>query len=83
MFAIGRNIEADLPDPIIDDPGDQVERAAQVPEDIFQCDTWAWKRRPEHKLAAPLSQLAPVGADDKTQEAIADWHYWLSHNYGF
>jgi Calcium binding len=26
----------------------------------------------------PLSQLTAPDADAKTQEAIADWHYWVS-----
>jgi len=26
-------------------------------------------------LAVPLAQLKPIGADAKTEEAVADWHY--------
>ncbi len=39
-----------------------------------------WKRR---TLAVPLSQLKPVGADDETREAVADWHYWVAQEYRF
>lgn len=31
----------------------------------------------EHVLGVPLSQLQPVDASNDTEEAIADWHYWL------
>jgi Calcium binding protein from Anabaena CcbP. len=34
-----------------------------------------WQRR---KMAAPLSQLAPVDYDESTEEAIDDWHYWVA-----
>lgn len=33
-----------------------------------------WKGR---ELGVPLSQLQPVEASSDTEEAIADWHYWL------
>ncbi len=39
-----------------------------------------WKRR---TLAVPLSELKPVGADDETREAVADWHYWVAQEYRF
>jgi hypothetical protein len=31
--------------------------------------------------AVPLSQLAAIDADESTQKAIGDWHYWLSQVY--
>lgn len=34
-------------------------------------------------LAVPLSQLKPINADEETQEAIEDWHYWVRMGYGF
>ena len=30
------------------------------------------------QMAVPLSQLSPIGADESTDEAIGDWHYWLA-----
>ena len=39
-----------------------------------------WQKR---RLAVPLSQLKAVEVDDKTQEAIEDWHYWLARGYQF
>ena len=34
----------------------------------------AWNAR---ELGVPLSQLQPVDAGSDTEEAIADWQYWL------
>ncbi|MHC3438645.1 calcium-binding protein [Natrialbaceae archaeon A-gly3] len=30
----------------------------------------------DRELSVPLAQLEPIEVDDKTAEAIADWHYW-------
>ena len=34
-------------------------------------------------LAVPLSQLEAPEADEETQQAIADWHYWVNRGYEF
>jgi len=31
----------------------------------------------DRELGVPLEQLEPIDASDNTEEAIADWHYWL------
>jgi hypothetical protein len=36
--------------------------------------TIEWKNR---ELGVPLKQLEPVDASSNTEQAIADWHYWL------
>ncbi|WP_160135573.1 calcium-binding protein [Halococcus salsus] len=36
--------------------------------------TIEWKNR---ELGVPLKQLEPVDANSTTEQAIADWHYWL------
>ena len=46
---------------------DEWEREMFV-EIVWDCDT----------LAVALSQLTAPDADAKTQEAIADWHYWVA-----
>lgn len=33
-------------------------------------------------FSAPLMNLSAPDADDKTQEAIADWHYWVNRGNG-
>jgi hypothetical protein len=44
------------------------------------CVRIRWRNR---KLAVPLSQLEPLGADPETTEAVADWQYWLDRGYKF
>ena len=34
-------------------------------------------------LAVPLIQLEATEADEETQQAIADWHYWVNQGYEF
>ncbi|MCT7963537.1 calcium-binding protein [Laspinema sp. D1] len=34
-------------------------------------------------LAVPLIQLEATDADSPTQQAIADWHYWVERGYEF
>ncbi|AFY84992.1 calcium-binding protein [Oscillatoria acuminata] len=34
-------------------------------------------------LAVPLIQLEAPDADPPTQQAIADWHYWVDRGYEF
>jgi len=31
----------------------------------------------DRELGVPLEQLEPIDASDDTEQAIADWHYWL------
>jgi hypothetical protein len=31
----------------------------------------------EGERGVPLEQLEPIDASDDTEQAIADWHYWL------
>jgi hypothetical protein len=42
--------------------------------------TIGWK---DDELAVPLAQLRPVGADEETQQAVEDWHYWVARGYRF
>lgn len=32
-------------------------------------------------FAVPLAQLEPIKVDNITQQAIADWHYWVKRGY--
>ncbi len=41
-----------------------------------------WDRK--KGLAVPLAQLKPArGTDERTREAVADWHYWAGMGYEF
>jgi Calcium binding len=62
---------------------DQVEVLGMAPEQACETDILVWVRWPKRKLAVPLSQLAPLIDDKATNEAVADWHYWVSHGYEF
>ncbi len=36
------------------------------------------------ELAVPLAQLQPnAGVDERTRQAVADWHYWIQMGYEF
>jgi hypothetical protein len=39
-----------------------------------------WERE---GLDVPLSQLEVVHGDAETQQAVADWHYWVERGYEF
>jgi hypothetical protein len=34
-------------------------------------------------MGVPLAQLVGVDVDEDTEEAIADWHYWIKEGYCF
>lgn len=60
-------------------PGDEIEVTGIATEDECEREmfvTVEWDGRP---LAVPLAQLEALpAADPTTQQAIADWHYWLA-----
>ncbi len=63
--------------------GDEVEVVGMAPDEECEREMFVeirWKPRP---LAVPLMQLQPVAADEQTQEAVEDWHYWVERGYGF
>lgn len=59
----------------------QVHRLA--PEDACSAEMLVLIRWHGRVMAVPLSQFAPVGVDEETAEAIADWHYWVARGYLF
>ena len=63
--------------------GDKLEVLGRAPEEACETDMLVWVRWPKRKLAVPLSQLVPLINDEATNEAIADWHYWVSQGYQF
>ena len=34
-------------------------------------------------MGIPLAQIKGIGVDEKTAEAIADWHYWVAQGRQF
>jgi Calcium binding len=63
--------------------GEIVEVRGLAPEDTCTRDMLVLIRWQGRDMAVPLSQLTPVSSEELTQEAIADWHYWVSQGYLF
>ncbi len=58
--------------------GETVEVLRMAIEDACEHDMFVQIRWQGRKMAVPLSQLEAIGADESTQEAIGDWHYWVA-----
>lgn len=63
--------------------GEEVNVVKMAPEDDCMHEMFVEIKWSNRTLAVPLSQLEPVKTDSKTQEAIEDWHYWVSRGYEF
>jgi hypothetical protein len=63
--------------------GESVEVLRMAPEDACASDMFALIRWQGRNMAVPLSQLAAIDPDESTEEAIADWHYWVAQGYRF
>lgn len=37
----------------------------------------------DRELGVPLMQLEPIDADSDTEQAVADWRYWVGRGYQF
>jgi len=60
-----------------------VEVIRMAGEDACAHDMLVLIRWQGRKVAVPLSQLAAIDPDESTDEAIGDWHYWVSRGYCF
>ena len=63
--------------------GTTVEVLLMAPESECEREMFveiAWE---DDALAVPLIQLAAPDGDADTQQAIADWHYWVNQGYEF
>lgn len=58
--------------------GETTEVLCMASEDVCEHDMLVQIRWQGRKMAVPLSQLAAIDADESTQEAIGDWHYWVA-----
>jgi hypothetical protein len=63
--------------------GETVEVQGMAPEDACSADMLVLIRWQGRSMAVPLSQLLPIKANKATDEAIADWHYWVAQGYCF
>ncbi len=63
--------------------GEEVNVVKMAPEDDGMHEMFVEIKWSKRTLAVPLSQIEPVKTDSKTEEAIEDWHYWVSRGYEF
>jgi len=63
--------------------GEAVEVRCMAPEDACSSDMLVLIRWQGRSMAVPLSQLLTIKGDEATNEAIADWHYWVAQGYCF
>jgi hypothetical protein len=62
--------------------GDEAEILDMAPEEECEHEMFVEMPWGERTLAIPLAQVRPVdAADEKTNEAVADWHYWVARGY--
>jgi hypothetical protein len=63
--------------------GERVKVLGMSGEDLCEHDMFvdiSWNGK---SLAIPLVQVLPLKADDDTNEAVSDWHYWKAQGYLF
>lgn len=63
--------------------GATVEVVGMAPEDECDREMFVEIEWESDTLAVPLVQLEATEADEATQQAIADWHYWVNQGYEF
>lgn len=62
--------------------GDEVDVIDMVSEDECAHEMFVTIRWEKEGLAVPLSQLEPIShTDERTKQAVADWHYWVQMGY--
>ncbi len=63
---------------------DEVKVLRMAREEECEKEMFVMIRRGKGRLAVPLAQLT-VGnaADEKTRQAVEDWHYWVQMGYQF
>jgi Calcium binding len=63
--------------------GATVEVVGMAPEDECDREMFVEIEWEGDTLAVPLIQLQATEADEETQQAVADWHYWVNQGYEF
>ncbi|MBI4333240.1 MAG: calcium-binding protein [Chloroflexi bacterium] len=60
---------------------EEVSVVRMAPEEDCMHEMFVEIRWSGRNLAVPLSQIEPVQSEDKTREAVDDWHYWVARGY--
>ena len=63
--------------------GEHVEVTDLAPADDCLCEIFVEVKWLDRHFGVPLAQLEPLAVDENTEEAIADWHYWVARGYQF
>jgi Calcium binding len=63
--------------------GKTVKVVSMAPESECEHEMFVEIEWEKDTLAVPLIQLQPMKADEDTEEAVADWHYWIEQGYRF
>jgi len=63
--------------------GEKVEVRGMAPEEACASDMLVLIKWHGRTMAVPLSQLQAIKGSKATNEAIADWHYWVAQGYCF
>jgi len=63
--------------------GESVEVRGMAPEEACASDMLVLIKWQGRTMAVPLSQLQAIKGNKTTNEAIADWHYWVAQGYCF
>jgi hypothetical protein len=62
---------------------EEVEVLGMAPESECEHEMFVRAKWQGRELDVPLAQIAVVEADEATQEAVEDWHYWVNRGYEF
>jgi hypothetical protein len=63
--------------------GKKVTVLSMAPEDECEREMFVEIEWDNDRLGVPLIQLEAMAEDTETEEAIADWHYWVNQGYEF
>jgi hypothetical protein len=63
------------------EPGDEFDVVGMAPEEECQHEMFVLIRWRPHEIAVPLMQVEGIQVDKDTEQAIADWHYWVQRGY--
>ncbi len=77
----GKCIVAKAVSPLL--KGETIEVQGMAPEEACSSDMLVLIKWQGRTMAVPLSQLQAVKRNKASDEAIADWHYWVAQGYGF
>ncbi len=63
--------------------GEQVKVISMAPEDDCVREMFVEIEWQDRTFGVSLVQLQPLDVNEVTEEAIADWHYWVGRGYEF